>query len=195
MSVARTARWLPLALTACAGPRDVAVRIRPPALVDAGASADAAPTVLDEIFRPGERCVALGAASLDTRDDAARVTVFRTRSIVARDAPSCLGAPGTVLVPDLLTSAEYLVEMVILEPDDYARDVEPDPLRERVVSLQDLPLPGNATPGYICLSDPTRSRAWPAILRPAAAACRSAPLRDPCVLSMPYGGVCPVGSR
>lgn len=176
----------------CADHRAVTVRVRPPAL-DAGAGDAAAAPVTARLFAPGERCVVLGVAPLGGSDEPARVSAVRASAVVASDAPSCFGASGAVLLDGLLASASYLVEMVVLEPDGGRYALELD--RERIVSLQDLPLPSNAEPTYICLSDPHADRVWPPILEAAVAACAAAPLRGPCTIPMPYGGVCPIGSR
>lgn len=178
----------------CVESRAVVVRVRPPA-VDAGAAdgAAAAPNVLPLLHRGGERCVALGVAPLGGTDQAPQVSVVRTSAVVASGAPSCFGASGAVLLSGLLPAASYLIEMVVLDPPDWSGPLDVD--RDRIVSLQDLPLPNNSEPTYLCLSDPAPSRVWPPILAAAAAACRAAPVAGPCAIPMPYGGVCPVGSR
>lgn len=180
----------------CVESRAVTVRVRPPA-VDAGAPAN----VLALLHRGGERCVVLGVAPLGGTDRPPQVSVVRTSAVVApvppgSDAavpPSCFGPSGAVLLSDLLPAASYLIEMVVLDPSDWAGALDVD--RDRIVSLQDLPLPNNSEPTYLCLSDPTPGRVWPPILAAAAAACRAAPVTGPCTIPMPYGGVCPVGSR
>ena len=185
-------RWRPVFVgvwvAGCLEPREVTVRVRPPA-VDAGVSS----AVTARLQSPGERCVALGVAPLGGTDQAPQVSVVRTAGIVAAGAPSCFGASGSVLLRDLLPTASYLIEMVVLDPVDWDAPLDVD--RDRIVSLQDLPLPNNSEPTHICLSDPGPGRVWPPILTAAVAACRAAPVVGPCVIPMPYGGVCPVGSR
>lgn len=178
----------------CVESRAVTVRVRPPA-VDAGAPTDGPtpPNVLARLQRGGERCVALGVAPLGGTDQAPQVSVVRTSGVVASGAPSCFGPSGAVLLAGLLPTASYLIEMVVLDPPDWTGPLDVD--RDRIVSLQDLPLPGNGEPTYLCLSDPTPSRVWPPILAAAASACRGAPVVGPCAIPMPYGGVCPIGSR
>ncbi len=171
-------------LLGCGTRREVTVRIRPPA----------GPEVSAEIFRPGERCVVLAAAPLDSADTTVHMTVYRAQGVVAEGAGSCFGASGAPLLEGLVPDATYLVEMVILDPDDYVPALT-DPSRPRIVSLQDFPLPGNPEASYICLSDPTRSPVWRPILERAVQLCREAPIRAACVLDMPVGGVCPAGSR
>jgi hypothetical protein len=173
----------------CVESRAVTVRVRPPP-VDAGGPAS---VVLAQLHAGGERCVALGIAPLGGTDQAPQVSVVRTAGIVASGAPSCFGPSGAVLLRDLVPAASYLLEMVVLEPTDWTGPLDAD--RDRIVSLQDLPLPNNSEPTYLCLSDPSRGRVWPPILAAAVAACRAAPTVGPCAIPMPYGGVCPIGSR
>lgn len=179
------------ALASCVESREVTLRIRPPATVgdDAGA-----PAIEAALFREGPRCVALVAAPLDTYDSTVHVTAVRTRRVVAAGAPSCFGPSGSVLLRGLNTQGRYLVEMVVLDPDDWAM-APLDLRRARIVSLQDYPPQGSPDTTFICLSDPTSSPVFQPVLEAAVARCRAAPEGPPCTLDMPVGTVCPAGSR
>lgn len=184
----------------CTDVRDITVRVRPPTPPDKGAP-DAGPPhgpyILDEIYRPGERCLVFGAEPLDAADShGVRVTVVRTREIVRGGASSCLGSTGGVLIAGLQDGANYFIELVVLDPPDLDADAGPGgqlafERRPRIVSYQNIPLRENPASPYVCLSEPAREIPATHVLLAGVDACRRAPLRPPCTLDIPYGAQCP----
>jgi hypothetical protein len=184
----------------CTEVRDISVRIRPPmppekGAVDAGAPRG--PYILDEVYRPGERCLVFGAEPLDAADSrGVRVTVVRTREIVRSGASSCLGSTGSVLLAGLQDGANYFIELVVLDPHDLDADAGAGgqlafERRSRIVSYQNIPLRENPESPYVCLSEPAREIPATHVLLAGVEACRSAPVRPPCTLDIPYGAQCP----
>ncbi len=197
----RTAALLVVSLAlGCSDVRDITIRIRPPTPPDKGAvdaGAPRGPYVLDEIYRPGERCLVFGAEPLDAADShGVRVTVVRTREIVRSGAPSCLGSAGAVLLSGLQDGANYFIELVVLDPHDLNADAGPGgqlafERRPRIVSYQNIPLRENPESPYVCLSEPAREIPATHVLLAGVEACRRAPVRPPCSLDIPYGAQCP----
>ncbi len=181
--------------TRCARTTDVTVRIKPPPLDPDGGSA-----VLDQVYAPTPRCLVFAAAPLGGTDTTVHAVAVRTAAVLppgpmAHGAPPCLGAADSVVLDGLAADTSYLVELVLLDPSDWSSPAGPDHAASRIVSLQDYPLVGNPSTTYLCLSDPTPSRVFPPVFDLGAALCGAAPEVAGCTLDIPYGGLCPVGTR